>query len=105
MKNMSDVAGHPLLAERLRLQLMVAIASATERVDFIDLLTGLNLTKGNLSSHLRKLEDAGLVEVEKSFVGRKSRTSYHCTEEGREALNVHLDELEKLILTLKTKAS
>ena len=104
MKSMGDVAGHPLLAERIRLQLMVAIA-AEETVDFVDLLERLQLTKGNLSSHLRKLEDAGLIEVEKGFVERKSRTSYCCTEIGRKALGAHLDELETLILTLKNRAS
>lgn len=99
-----EIAGHPLLAERLRLQIMVAIASAMGPVDFNELLESLTMTKGNLSSHLRKLEDAGLIDVEKRFVDRRPRTSYRCTRQGRDALKLHLDELEKMILVLRTKA-
>lgn len=105
MKVTMDVAGHPLLAERLRLQLMAAVASSEEAVEFNQLVEKLNVTKGNLSSHLRKLEDARLIEAEKTFVGRRPRTTYRCTPDGRMALKLYLDELEKLILAVKAKAS
>lgn len=99
-----SVAGHHLLAERVRLQIMVAIAAAEESIEFVELLENLAITKGNLSSHLRRLEDAGLIEVEKRIVARKSRTSYRCKSEGHLALKHHLDELEKLICTIRPKA-
>lgn len=57
----------------------------------------LELTEGNLSSHLQKLEDAGYVETKKEFVERKPKTTYEITKEGEEALEDHVNKLEKVV--------
>jgi DNA-binding transcriptional ArsR family regulator len=58
---------------------------AVESVDYIFLMRLTGLTWGNLSSHLSTLEDAGYIEVEKRFVGKKAQTMLHLTEDGRDA--------------------
>ena len=69
-----------------------------ERVDFNTLKDTLQLTDGNLASHLRALEGAEYLHVEKQFVGRKPKTTYQATDTGREAFQNHLNALEQLIL-------
>lgn len=87
----------PLLSERVRLAIMTALVSAEEELDFNTLLSQLELTKGNLSSHLRKLEEGELIQVEKSFVDRKPRTTYSPTPKGIEELKEYLEMIEKLL--------
>ncbi len=70
-----------------------------ERVDFNMLKETLLLTDGNLASHLRALEEASYLRVEKQFVRRKSKTSYFATKAGKEAFKSHLEALEQLILS------
>ena len=57
----------------------------------------LALTDGNLATHLRSLEEAGYLVVEKRFVGRKPLTTYHITEEGKRAFEEHLNALEQFL--------
>lgn len=83
---------------RVRLGIM-SVLMVEERVDFSTLKDTLQLTDGNLASHLRALEEAGYLQVEKQFVGRKPNTTYQATGEGKEAFNNHLDALEQLILS------
>ena len=83
---------------RARLGIM-SVLMVDDRVDFSTLKYTLQLTDGNLASHLRALEEAEYLQVEKQFVGRKPNTTYHATEAGREAFNSHLDALEQLILS------
>ena len=64
---------------------------------FPDLVKALDVTEGNLSSHLQKMEDAGAVRVEKQFVDRKPQTTYELTAEGREKFENHIGTLESLI--------
>ncbi|MFC7135160.1 MULTISPECIES: winged helix-turn-helix domain-containing protein [Salinibaculum] len=64
---------------------------------FPDLTEALDVTEGNLSSHLQKMEDAGAVRVEKQFVDRKPQTTYELTDEGREKFEDHIGTLEALI--------
>lgn len=66
--------------------LIMAHLSVLESADFLFLLRQTGLTRGNLSTHARRLEDAGYVEVEKSFVDRLPLTVYRLTESGREAI-------------------
>lgn len=68
-----------------------------ERTRFNDLKEELELTEGNLSSHLKKLEDSEYVKVEKKFVNRKPRTTYIITNKGKEALEDHVKKLENII--------
>lgn len=72
--------------EPARLQIMAHLY-ALDSADFLYLLGSTGLTRGNLSSHMRKLEGAGYVEVEKKFVDRLPLTIYHLTETGRTAFS------------------
>ncbi|MFD1186037.1 winged helix-turn-helix domain-containing protein [Pontibacter rugosus] len=76
----------------------MSVLMVEDTVDFSTLKETLQLTDGNLASHLRALEDAVYLRVEKQFVGRKPQTTYHATETGREAFKSHLGALEQLIL-------
>lgn len=75
---------------------MSALA-ANETLDFNSLKEFLDLTDGNLASHLKSLEKEGFINVNKSFIGRKPNTRYSMTTLGKKAFNDHLDALEKLI--------
>jgi DNA-binding transcriptional ArsR family regulator len=66
--------------------IIMAILSAVEEADFLYLLQATGLTRGNLSSHLTRLETAGYVAIEKSFAGKMPRTVCRLTGEGRQAL-------------------
>ena len=80
---------------RIRLGI-VAYLSAVEHALFSELRDKVGATDGNLSAHLRKLEDAGYVRVEKSFVGRKPQTRLALTDEGRKAWQAWLSRIELL---------
>jgi DNA-binding transcriptional ArsR family regulator len=67
--------------------MVVALLSAVKEADFQDLHQSTGLTKGNLSVHLSKLEEAGYVAIEKSFRGKHSLTMCRLTERGREVLD------------------
>jgi DNA-binding MarR family transcriptional regulator len=82
---------------RARLGIM-SVLMVEEAVDFTFLKETLQLTDGNLASHLRALEQASYLSVEKQFVGRRPNTRYTVTAEGIEAFKNHLDALERLIL-------
>ncbi|MCB0112784.1 MAG: transcriptional regulator [Caldilineaceae bacterium] len=66
--------------------LIVSYLALVEEADFLFLLHETDLTRGNLSSHLSKLEEAGYVEIEKGFVGKKPQTLCRITPAGRDAL-------------------
>ncbi len=68
-----------------------------EAADFTELKTVLDATQGNLSVHLRKLEEAGYVEIVKRFQGRKPLTRVHVTPQGRKAFADYLDALTGLV--------
>jgi DNA-binding MarR family transcriptional regulator len=80
---------------RLRLGIM-AYLSGAGTADFNELKTRLQATDGNLSVHLRKLEEAGFVEVSKSFQDRKPLTRATMTEAGRNAFIAYLDAMSAL---------
>lgn len=81
---------------RLRLGVMAYLANA-EVADFNELKSVLEVTQGNLSVQLRKLEDANYVTIEKGFLGRKPRTQVRITPAGRKAFAAYLEALGKLI--------
>lgn len=68
-----------------------------DRLDFNALKDLLEVTDGNLASHLKSLEDLKFISVQKQFVGRKPNTRYQATDEGRKAFHAHLNALENLI--------
>jgi DNA-binding transcriptional ArsR family regulator len=84
-----------LVHEPTRLAILTAL-SACERADFLFLQRITGLTTGNLSSHLSKLEGAGLVEIEKRFVDKKTQTLARLTGMGREAVEGYWKEMEAL---------
>ena len=81
---------------RVRLGIM-SILMVNEWVDFKTLKQMLNLTDGNLASHLNALERNQMIVFKKRFVGRKPNTSYGITTLGREAFSQHLDALESIV--------
>ncbi len=81
---------------RVRLGVMAYLSGAGS-ADFNTLKTRLQATDGNLSAHLRKLEDAGFVRAEKAFVNRKPLTTLTLTDAGRTAFAAYLDAIGKLV--------
>ena len=81
---------------RLRLGIM-AFLSTAETADFNTLKARLQATDGNLSVHLRKLEEAGYVAIDKSFAGRKPLTTVRLTTSGRAAFIRYLDAMARLV--------
>jgi DNA-binding MarR family transcriptional regulator len=81
---------------RVRLGVM-AVLMANESVSFNDLKDVLDLTDGNLASHVAALEKAEYVLVSKQFIGKKPNTTYTATVAGKTAFQQHLATLEKLL--------
>jgi DNA-binding MarR family transcriptional regulator len=81
---------------RLRLGVMAYLADA-EVAEFNELKALLQATQGNLSVHLRKLEDAGYIAIEKSFLGRKPLTRARLTAAGKAAFSAYLAAIAKLV--------
>ena len=81
---------------RVRLGIMSYLSGA-ELAEFNELKARLQVTDGNLSVHLRKLEDAGYVKVLKSFQGRKPLTRAQLTAKGRTAFVGYLDAMARLV--------
>lgn len=77
-----------MVHEPARLMILVCLDSVA-RADFVFLLNATELSWGNLSSHVTKLEEAGYVHVEKGFVGKKPRTLVHLTASGRQAVDAY----------------
>ena len=85
---------------RIRLGIMSALMVNTE-VNFNELKELLNITDGNLASHLKTLEESMFIKVQKGFIGRKTNTTYSITKAGEKAFKIHLTALEKMIGTVK----
>lgn len=75
---------------------ILTVLSSVKAADFVFLQRTTGLTKGNLSSHLTKLEDAGLVNIEKRFVRKKPNTNVALTPEGRARVTHHWDQLDRM---------
>ena len=91
-----------VIHERVRLAIVSALA-VTETMTFNELKDLLDITDGNLSVHARRLEEAGLVASEKSFVERTPRTQFRLTDAGRVALDNYLNHMETLIRRVREK--
>ena len=89
-----------LIHDPSRLAILAAL-SACEKADFLFLLNITGLTKGNLSSHLSKLERAGIVEIEKKFEGKQPVTYARLTAEGRDAVKEYWKRFDKVRAGLK----
>ena len=86
----------PLLRSQLRLAVMSILMNVDE-ADFVYLKEKTSSTAGNLSVQLDKLFAAGYISVEKSFVGKKTRTLCKVTAKGREAFEQYVEDLKKLL--------
>jgi DNA-binding HxlR family transcriptional regulator len=85
-----------LFENRVRLGIM-SVLMVNDSYDFNNLKEALDVTDGNLASHLKSLEENGLIMVNKQFLGRKPNTSYSVTEKGRRLFRIHLKALEDII--------
>ncbi len=84
-----------VIHEPARLRIMM-ILSGVEQADFNFLLITLNLTRGNLSRHMEKLESAAYLKVKKTFKGKVPNTSYHLTKIGKRALSKYWETIEEI---------
>jgi DNA-binding transcriptional ArsR family regulator len=96
MTDFDHAAIDELLQSRVRLAVVAFLASAGQ-ADFSLLRDAIKTTDGNASVHLRKLEEAGYVAVEKRFANRKPQTLYALTARGRKALLDYVAHLESLL--------
>jgi len=81
---------------RIRLGLM-SVLVVNEWIDFSALKQLLDVTDGNLASHITALEKKKYIEVRKQFIGKRPNTSFRVTRDGRKAFTNHLDALEQLL--------
>jgi DNA-binding PadR family transcriptional regulator len=95
MKNENKYKLDELLTNELRFFILTILAMY-EEVDFNFLKSELNATDGNLSVQIRKLEEAGYIEVKKQFVNRKPKSSYRITKAGLDALKNYLEYMENI---------
>ena len=84
-----------VIHEPARLRIMMILAGL-EQADFNFLVTTLSLTRGNLSSHMEKLESAGYLKVKRSFKGKVRNTSYQLTQEGSKVLAQYWENLDAI---------
>jgi DNA-binding MarR family transcriptional regulator len=75
---------------------ILTVLSSVDTGDFVFLQRSTGLTKGNLSSHLTKLEEAGLIQIHKRFVGKKPNTNVALTAVGKQRIARHWEQLERL---------
>jgi DNA-binding MarR family transcriptional regulator len=101
---MSDLKSNPSLASLTELDRVVheparlavmSLLYVVDSADFTFLMNQTGLTWGNLSAHMSKLEEAGYVEVEKSFKGRRPNTSFRLTPQGREAFRAYAVKMKQ----------
>lgn len=85
-----------VIHSRIRLAIMSVLISVDE-AEFTFLRDKVNATDGNISVHLKKLEEAGYILVNKNFVDRKPVTSYRLSAKGRKAFELYVERLESLI--------
>jgi len=85
-----------VIHSRIRLAVMAVLVSV-EHADFNFLKEKVNATDGNLSVHLKKLEEAKYIAVKKNFVDRKPQSNYELTPAGRKAFETYIDQLELLL--------
>ena len=77
--------------------MILAYLAAVDSADFIFLMNQVELTRGNLSSHLKTLEEAGYIDVQKEFVDKVPRTLIRLTNEGREAIQIYREQMRTII--------
>jgi len=91
---------HKAFESRIRLGIMSALA-VNDSLDFTSLREFLDVTDGNLATHIKKLEEENFIRVEKAFINNKPNTKYSMTKEGKKAFENHLAVLEQIIKSQK----
>ena len=99
MKN-PIVGLNKIFESRIRLGVM-SILMVNEEMNFNDLKQMLDVTDGNLATHLINLEENGFIKVHKGFIGRKTNTTYAVTRTGEKSFNDHITALEDMIRGIK----
>jgi DNA-binding MarR family transcriptional regulator len=99
---MKNPIGHlnKVFDSRIRMGVM-SVLLVNEAISFNDLKQLLELTDGNLASHLVNLEENGFIKVHKGFIGRKTNTTYSITRAGEKAFTDHIQGLENMIKGIK----
>jgi DNA-binding MarR family transcriptional regulator len=85
-----------VIHEHARFRIMAQLY-VIESADFLFLMRQTGLTHGNLSAHLRRLEDTGYIEIEKEFVGKKPHTMLHLTSKGRKAFDDYREKMKQML--------
>ncbi|GBD91744.1 hypothetical protein BMS3Abin04_02476 [bacterium BMS3Abin04] len=96
MKNFDYHQLNDIIHSRIRLAI-ISVLVAVDEAEFNFLKEKVKTTDGNLSVHLRKLDEAEYIDVKKEFIGRKPVSTYRLTKKGRKAFEVYVENLEKLI--------
>jgi DNA-binding HxlR family transcriptional regulator len=99
MKDILQNLNNKAFDNRIRLGIM-SILMVNDWVDFNTFKEMLEVSDGNLASHMKVLEEEKYIEIRKQFVGKKPQTTYGATEGGRKAFNDHLTALENLLKNL-----
>jgi len=94
MAELDNIIHQPV---RLRIMSSLVTLEPGEQVDFVYMRKILKLTDGNLGAHLTKLENAGYIKIEKTFIARKPRTFVNATGKGRDAFQDHIAALQAII--------
>ena len=94
MAELNEIIHQPV---RLRIMATLVTLEQNDEVDFIYLRDLLDVTDGNLGAHLRKLEEAGYITINKTFVERKPHTYVSATAEGRRVFQEHVAALESIL--------
>ena len=98
VKELSEI--DRVVHEPARLMILMYLYSLTS-ADFVFLLNATELTWGNLSSHLSKLEGAGYIEIEKGYAGKRPRTMVQLTDDGREAMNRYRSTMQDALSSIE----
>lgn len=98
---MNPISGlNKIFDNRVRLGVM-SILMVNDEISFNDLKEVLEVTDGNLATHLQTLEEEGFLKVHKGFIGRKTNTTYSVTKAGEKSFSEHVAALEKMIKGIK----
>jgi predicted ArsR family transcriptional regulator len=93
-----------VIHEKGRLAIMSLLA-ATQQLSFTEMRDTLNMTDGNLTAHMRTLQEAGYISVTKEFKHGRPLTSYSLTKEGRKAFTAYIDLLEQIVQQTRKKGN
>jgi DNA-binding MarR family transcriptional regulator len=94
VKRIADV--NRIIHEPARLMILTVL-NTVDSADFLYLLRATGLTKGNLSAHLSRLEEAGYVQIEKTFQGKIPLTVCRLTQQGRQAYRAYLADMKEVV--------